>query len=123
VAYRRDDQPSIVSHAEGAAVQARTTITGNIRATDTAARLGGDEFAVLLPESDAASVKQFFHKLHRILIDVVQKKNWPVTFSFGVVTFIMPPASIDDMIRIVDRLMYSAKNSGKNLVKYEVFEK
>lgn len=123
-----DDFKSIndnFGHAEGdALLQAiGQAVTGNIRATDIAARLGGDEFAVLLPESDAVSSRIFFSKLHQRLSDVVQKKNWPVTFSIGVVTFTVPPASIDEMIRAVDRLMYSAKNSGKNLVKYEVVEK
>ncbi len=123
-----DDFKSIndrLGHAEGdALLQAvAQAITGNIRATDTGARLGGDEFSVLLPESDAVAARKFFNKLHQRLSDVVQRKNWPVTFSIGVVTFVMPPASIDEMIRSVDRLLYSSKNSGKNLVKYDVVEK
>jgi len=123
-----DDFKSIndrFGHAEGDSLLTAIAgaITGNIRTTDFAARIGGDEFAVLLPESDAASARKFFDKLHQKLTDVVLKENWPVTFSIGVVIFTMPPASIDEMIRTVDRLLYSAKHSGKNLVKYEVVEK
>jgi diguanylate cyclase (GGDEF)-like protein len=109
-------------HAEGDELL-RTiagAVSGNIRATDIAARLGGDEFAVLLPESDAASARKFFDKLHRLLTETVLKRDWPVTFSIGVVTFSLPPDSIDEMIRIVDRQMYSAKTDGKNRIKYEV---
>jgi len=48
--------------------------------------------------------------------------GWPVTFSIGVVTFLTQPETVDEMIKLVDDLMYSAKDSGKNQVKYEVHE-
>lgn len=33
-----------------------------------------------------------------------------------------PPASIDDMINRVDNLMYTVKKSGRNEIRYDVFE-
>ena len=112
-------------HAEGDALlkQVGQAIAGHIRKTDIAARLGGDEFAVLIPESSNEAAKVFFSKLHAFLSGIARGKSWPVTFSIGVVTFNKPPESVDEMIMIVDQLMYSAKKSGKNLVKYEVHEK
>jgi diguanylate cyclase (GGDEF)-like protein len=92
----------------------------NIRSTDTVARLGGDEFAVLLPEADAQSARQVTNKLHEQLLAAMQRKNWPVTFSVGVVTFRIPPSTVDDMVKVVDDLMYKAKKGGKNQVRYEV---
>lgn len=111
-------------HAEGDDLLKAITrvIIGSIRATDIAARLGGDEFAVLLPESNAEAAMIFFDKLHRRLSKVAQKKAWAVSFSIGVATFIKTPGSSDEMIRIVDRIMYDVKDSGKNLVKYKVLE-
>ncbi len=111
-------------HAEGDALlkHAGRTIAGHIRKTDIAARLGGDEFAVLIPESGDEAAELFFSKLRDLLSEATRERPWPATFSIGVVTFKKPPESIDEMIRIVDRLMYSAKNSGKNLVKYEMYE-
>jgi PleD family two-component response regulator len=76
---------------------------------------------VLLPESGNESAEPFFNKLHQVLSDVARQNRWPVTFSIGVVTFIDPPESIDEMIRIVDDVMYLVKGSGKNLVRYEMF--
>jgi diguanylate cyclase (GGDEF)-like protein len=99
------------------------TIKTNIRTTDTVARLGGDEFAVLLPETGTESAKNVGRNLNEKLLKKMKERKWPVTFSVGVVTFISPPDSIDEMIRNVDRVMYSAKDSGKNLIKYEVFER
>ncbi len=111
-------------HAEGDVLLKDTgrTIAGHIRKTDIAARLGGDEFAVLIPESSDETAKLFFSKLHELLSGAARERPWSATFSIGVVTFNKPPESIDEMIRIVDQLMYSAKKSGKNLVKYEVHE-
>ena len=97
-------------------------INQNIRSTDTVARLGGDEFALLLPETDGASASRVIDKLHAHLSAVMQENGWPVTFSIGVVTFLMQPETVDDMIKLVDDIMYSAKDSGKNQVKYELFE-
>jgi len=37
-----------------------------------------------------------------------------VTFSIGVVTFLRPPASVDEMILRADERMYEAKRSGKD---------
>lgn len=53
----------------------------------------------------------------------MEKSGWPVTFSIGAVTFLSPPPAVDEMIRMADDLMYSVKNSGKNQIKYTVFDK
>ena len=49
------------------------------------------------------------------------KNNWPVTFSFGMVTFATPPWSVDHMIKLTDDQMYEGKKSGKNTIKHEVY--
>jgi diguanylate cyclase (GGDEF)-like protein len=97
------------------------TIKSSIRSTDIAARLGGDEFAVLLPESGRDAATVFFNKLHERLTSVAAAGDRKATLSIGVATFIDPPASIDEMIRIVDRIMYTAKSGGRNRVRYETF--
>jgi len=94
----------------------------NVRSTDTVARLGGDEYALLLPETGTAAAKKAVQKIHAQLLLAMKKNKWPVTFSIGVATFETNPESVEVMIKVVDDLMYSAKNSGKNQVKYEVFE-
>jgi diguanylate cyclase (GGDEF)-like protein len=98
-----------------------TTIKANIRASDTIARLGGDEFALFLSETDNEPAKNALGKLKIKLDEIVNINRWPVTFSFGVATFMMPPDSIDDMIRKVDSLLYEAKKTGKNNIIHGVF--
>ena len=97
------------------------TIQNNIRATDIVARLGGDEFAILLPETGPGPAQMITEKTQKINLVVMQRNEWPVSLSIGAVTFISPPSTVDEMLKISDGLMYVAKNNGKNIIKYEVF--
>jgi diguanylate cyclase (GGDEF)-like protein len=96
------------------------TIHGNIRSTDVLGRLGGDEFALLLPETDAGSARVVVHKVRDSLLDTMRKKEYPVTFSIGVMTFDKPPASINEILHETDMLMYSVKTGGKDGIHHAV---
>ncbi|MDP2787569.1 MAG: diguanylate cyclase [Pseudomonadota bacterium] len=98
------------------------TLQKNIRATDVAARLGGDEFAILLPETGREAAAAIVTKLQQQLSKNMQKGGWPVTGSFGVVTYRTPPESIDALMKQADKLMYDAKQKGKNSVLHEVIQ-
>jgi PleD family two-component response regulator len=50
----------------------------------------------------------------------MKKNQWPVSFSIGVMTYIVPPPSVDAMIKEGDDLMYSVKRSGKNGIAFSV---
>lgn len=96
------------------------TIQSKIRMLDTLARVGEDEFALLLPETQPEPAQVVTRRIQKHLYELVQKNEWPVTFSFGVATFLVPPSSVDEMLKKADVLLFAAKNSGKNLVKHEV---
>ncbi|MFA5073163.1 MAG: diguanylate cyclase [Nitrospirota bacterium] len=96
-------------------------ILRNIRAVDFAARLGGDEFALLLPQADAMSTRAVLTKLQLLLHETMKKKLWLVTFSTGVVTFVKPPETVDEMVRMADGLMYGVKAAGKNMIKFDIY--
>jgi diguanylate cyclase (GGDEF)-like protein len=95
----------------------------NIRFTDIFARLGGDEFILLLPETDTETARGLIPKLHELLVQEAKKNKGLASFSVGVVTFIEPPGSVDEMIKKIDSVMYSAKKSGNNLIRYETFDR
>jgi len=98
------------------------TLQMNIRSTDTAGRLGGDEFAILLPEAGRDVAGAIAVKLQQQLTRSMQKGGWPVTASFGVATFMSPPANIDELMKQADLLMYSAKQKGKNRISHEIIQ-
>jgi diguanylate cyclase (GGDEF)-like protein/PAS domain S-box-containing protein len=99
-----------------------TTLETSVRSTDMAARLGGDEFAVLLPETDESSAGVIVGKLRQNLNTALAPKGWPVTFSFGVVTFPIALDSMEEMIKRADEFMYEAKRGGKSAVVSRVIE-
>ncbi len=90
------------------------TLRQAVRGLDTVARLGGDEFGVLLPEVDRAGAEALAERLRIQLREALTDRGDGVTFSIGVATFLVPPASVDEMILRADELRYEAKRSGKD---------
>ncbi|GJL73351.1 MAG: hypothetical protein NMNS01_25500 [Nitrosomonas sp.] len=94
------------------------TLLNVVRSSDFVSRLGGDEFAILFPMLDKSSTSVVLEKLQNSLLETMRKKNWPVTFSIGAVTFSDVMSSSREMIKLVDDLMYEVKKSGKNDIRH-----
>jgi diguanylate cyclase (GGDEF)-like protein len=73
-----------------------------------------------MPERGPELAKAITRKVQQIGLEIIQRNGWPVTLSIGAVTFINPPSTVDEILKTSDNLMYSAKNNGKNTIKYEV---
>jgi diguanylate cyclase (GGDEF)-like protein len=101
-------------------VETAQAIRKSLRVNDIVARLGGDEFIVLLPQTELSDADAVLRKLEAQLSDVMRQGRWPVTVSIGAATFEKPPASVAQMVEVVDRLMYSAKSSGKGRLEKRV---
>lgn len=110
-------------HSTGDALLRETarTMREHCRASDVIARLGGDEFALLFPETGLDTALIVINKLRTELAQVMQARKWPVTFSFGMVTFEEPPDSVDSMIALADEQMYEGKKMGKNAVRCRTY--
>ena len=91
------------------------------RGSDAVARIGGDEFVVLLPETGEEAAFSAAQKFHQEILQVMRERQWPVTLSVGVLTFQEPPRTVDEMIGAADHLMYAAKKSGKNSIKFKLY--
>ena len=98
-------------------------LKSNIRKSDFAARYGGEEFAIIFPDT-SLNVSILLAERIRKAVDnydfEVDGEIIKVTISLGIDTF--TPISITpnqySFIKQVDKLLYEAKHSGKNQVKY-----
>jgi diguanylate cyclase (GGDEF)-like protein len=98
-----------------------TVLKLQLRGIDIIARMGGDEFVMILPETDDQAAHKVIPRLQSSLLEEMQSRQWPVTFSIGVLTFVSVPSDADEMFRLADQLMYSAKKEGKNAICYKVY--
>jgi len=108
-------------HGEGDKVlrAVANALSKTVRRTDIVARLGGDEFALVLPNTDLADSKWMLARVKRALgaaVDAPQK--W--TCSIGAVTFLSPPATAEEAVKMADLLMYDVKAKGKGRVAHLV---
>ena len=96
------------------------TVRKNLRKLDIVSRFGGDEFTMLLPETGAEAAQVVLSRMRNILLNIMETNKWPVTFTFGTVTFLKPPSSVEEMVKKVGSLMYSGKDSGMNTIEQEI---
>lgn len=97
----------------------------HLRQYDTAARYGGEEFALVLPETDLVEAAGVAERLRREVAELVfagPLNGLSLTTSVGVASTPHKQINhVEDMIRIADEALYSAKESGRNRV--EVMDK
>jgi diguanylate cyclase (GGDEF)-like protein len=98
------------------------TVRKNLRKLDTISRFGGDEFTILLPETGAEAAQVVLSRMRNILLNIMETNKWPVTFTFGTVTFLKPPSSVEEMVKKVGSLMYAGKDSGMNTIEQEIID-
>jgi GGDEF domain-containing protein len=74
-----------------------------------------------MPETDQNAAISVVSRVQISLLDEMEKKNWPVTFSIRALTFIDTPHSSDAVIKLADDFMYSVKNHNKNALKFSIY--
>lgn len=111
----------IQGHAQGDKLlqQVSQTIANNIRKIDIAGRIGGDEFTICFPETDDEKVCKVIGKLVKALDTMIGQSEWQVTASIGVVTCMEICETYDALLGKADKLMYVAKEKGKNIAEFE----
>lgn len=73
---------------------------------------------MMLPRTSGKFAEKAVAKLQKLLNESMVRNNWQVSFSFGIASFSDGiPASVNIAISVADRIMYIAKNSGKNRIR------
>jgi diguanylate cyclase (GGDEF)-like protein len=97
-----------------------TRLRAGARQSDTVARLGGDEFALLLPETDGPTAQTLLTRLRATLLAAMEQNGWKVGFSMGAATWVVAPATVDQLMARADELMYEAKRTAKGSIRLAV---
>lgn len=97
-----------------------------VRKVDFLARYGGEEFAAVAPECDTAGAAVLGERIRRAVADTLvrfENRELRVTVSVGAAVYAHPDRSRapGDLIRAADRLLYRAKDAGRNNVKVAAF--
>ena len=90
-------------------------LTEQIRKIDIAARWGGEEFIILLPHSDMETAYEAAERIRKTIEGHNFEAFSKVTASFGVVSY-QKGESLEAFVNRGDRVMYQAKEKGKNCV-------
>ena len=89
-----------------------------IRAADTVCRFGGEEFAVILPMTTPEQAEPILKRI----CENIRSEHIPVasgqdlTISVGVASCPRDAQTMDDLIRLADKALYTAKEKGKDRV-------
>ncbi|HPW83864.1 MAG TPA: diguanylate cyclase [Rhodoferax sp.] len=90
-----------------------------LRSMDALGRLGGEEFAVLLPETSLESAVLLAERLRQAVQAspaVEAGYSVPFTISLGVAPLRADVPDVKSVLKLADRAMYQAKNTGRNRV-------
>ncbi|MET0069748.1 MAG: PAS domain S-box protein [Candidatus Thiodiazotropha sp.] len=94
-----------------------------VRTEDTVARLGGDEFALLLTHLPGED--DLLHLLDRVIavtaehFEITGSDRVSVSASLGVSLYPQSRVSGDELLRLADKVMYEAKELGRN--QYRIY--
>ena len=91
----------------------------HFRKDDLVARVGGEEFAVILSHvSKEKSLEIFEGFRERIEKLVIETDNEKIQISISIGLFVEKEYHLQILLQNADELLYSAKNNGRNQVKY-----
>lgn len=109
-------------HHAGDVVLARIAhlLKSMIRHVDIAARIGGEEFCLMLPGTNRLGAAVLAERIRKIVMDdviVVDNASLSITISAGLVTAASETYDqFDDLLKIADKRLYLAKESGRNRI-------
>jgi len=95
-------------------------LRASLRSLDLVARVGGEEFAVILPETPPQNLSVVVKRLLREVsganpaVSAMAEKGENVTVSIGLATYKSGNTNALAMMKLADKSLYQAKQSGRN---------
>ncbi|EDZ61795.1 response regulator receiver modulated diguanylate cyclase [Sulfurimonas gotlandica GD1] len=90
----------------------------NLRTSDLMARFGGEEFCILLEDISLENIKVLFEKIRKKFEDnVIDINATAISYTISTGIYFGFSDSLEDMIRLSDEALYTAKESGRNRVE------
>lgn len=92
----------------------------NLRHGDHIGRYGGEEFLIILPNTRSEEALEIIQRIKTIINELVWKeKDLKVSFSGGIVEINLKNSydKLEDAIDIADKLLYKAKDNGRNQIE------
>ena len=92
----------------------------SVRSDDLVCRLGGDEFMVLCSKTDENGVKYLAEKIHKNIASLeleLSHMSWKGSASIGIASRKPKMKSYEELIKLSDKNIYTAKEDGKNCVR------
>ncbi len=107
-----------LGHLEGDLVLARIgrLLEQKSRQSNVVARYGGDEFVILMPETGMEQAQILSERLRLWIAADPMLSEMKITGSFGVATYPLHGAQVEDVLRVADAGMYLSKKEGGNRV-------
>ncbi|NOR58637.1 MAG: diguanylate cyclase, partial [Sulfurimonas sp.] len=93
-----------------------TIISKTIRLDDFFARWGGEEFVIVLKTNSLKNAVKITQKIRENINSTLFHNSIPVACSFGV-TMVDTPDDIDLVLKRADKLLYDAKDAGRDCIK------
>ena len=87
------------------------------RECDIPARFGGEEFALVMPDTDLEGGMVAAERIRSIIAAKKIEGVGNITASIGIATYLKHADTIEELLKIVDEAMYSAKENGRNRVE------
>ena len=90
------------------------------KAPNILARFGGEEFCVIMPDLPPETLQPMFEAIRREVSEIkVRVMDHHITFTISIGVSSRPADNLDALINAADKLLYEAKQTGRNKVIVE----